>query len=554
MRAEVHFPNLVFNATEVNFGCILNDTEVMRAGVMTNNSPLPVKYSWFFIKRPPMVRQEPDLLDEGVDMESDYESDEIELIVGDEEEGEREEGGEGGVKGKSTAGSERKPPTSHGSSGVITSGDIGTGEKGSSEKSLLGVTESKATSPFIVIEDASRKADSASGTRSIHVTIDSQAAVLGEDKEGEEGSDAGSGSAASSDPVNSLSSSASLHDDEVVVVESGLPPVSPPPAIVATPPMESRKEKRTGKKKMKKKKPPWELAFDPFKPIPISQVRTTSPFSMHTHTHTHVHAHTYIHTQVFDILPLHGELAPGASTGVHYSFYGHADITAEVIAACKVEGGPTYELKLSGEASRMQYKFDRKILDLGAILYDQVHTTEIVLYNKGKVEFDYATLKCQADPQALGPGDVAILPAQGVIPAKESATFTVMYLPGVPETFSKEFEIRVAHFEADVITLIGEAVYPSMTMSLQRDFSTVSTSVLEEARANLSLTHLHTIQSDESPMATTEQSHLPESVQLEVDRLLVKNCAAENNDKQLNRQSKARPRYACTYIRMYVKH
>lgn len=36
-----------------------------------------------------------------------------------------------------------------------------------------------------------------------------------------------------------------------------------------------------------------------------------------------------------------------------------------VVAACKVEGGPTYRVKLSGEASRVEYKFDRTTVDVG---------------------------------------------------------------------------------------------------------------------------------------------------------------------------------------------
>ena len=247
--------------------------------------------------------------------------------------------------------------------------------------------------------------------------------------------------------------------------------------------------------------------------------------------------------QVFDILPLHGELAPGASTGVHYSFYGHCDVTAEVIAACKVEGGPTYEIKLSGEASKMNYQFDRKIVDFGAVLYDQVHTTEIVLRNKGKVDFHYSTHKCCSDPQALGPGDIAVLPSGGVLPAKQSITLTVMLFPGVPETFHREFEVHVAHFEVDVIALIGEAIFPSVTISLQRNFNAVSLDIIEEAKSNLSLAQLHMVQSDESPcesMAVADT--LPESAQLEVDRLLMKTAAAENADLKFSKLNKARPR------------
>ena len=276
MHAEVHFPNLEFNTKEIDFGCILNDTEVMQPGIMTNNSPLPVAYSWFFIKRPPVVRQEADLLDEGVDMESDYESDEVEAVGDDEGE---EEGGEGGVAGGGRGSPEHHQPTgSPLSIDVVSSGEIPSAKKLSTSsrgQSPIG-NNPKAVSPFIVIEDASRRVDSES--QSIHVTIDSQPAVLGEEGAEEEGGVARPGSGdgdGGSDGANSVSSSGSLRDSSEMVLESGLPPTSPPlPAIVTTPPPQLQDENGGGRKKRKKKKPAWELAFDPFKPIPISQVHT----------------------------------------------------------------------------------------------------------------------------------------------------------------------------------------------------------------------------------------------------------------------------------------
>ncbi|XP_026632827.1 hydrocephalus-inducing protein homolog isoform X2 [Microtus ochrogaster] len=49
LRGEVHYPNLSFEMMEVDFGCILNDTEVIRYITMTNCSPLVVKFRWFFL-------------------------------------------------------------------------------------------------------------------------------------------------------------------------------------------------------------------------------------------------------------------------------------------------------------------------------------------------------------------------------------------------------------------------------------------------------------------------------------------------------------------------
>lgn len=34
---------------QVDFGCLLNDTEVMQAVMITNHSPMDVKYQWSFI-------------------------------------------------------------------------------------------------------------------------------------------------------------------------------------------------------------------------------------------------------------------------------------------------------------------------------------------------------------------------------------------------------------------------------------------------------------------------------------------------------------------------
>lgn len=49
LRGEVHFPNLHFQTMDLDFGCILNDTEVVRYIDMTNCSPLLVKYRWSFL-------------------------------------------------------------------------------------------------------------------------------------------------------------------------------------------------------------------------------------------------------------------------------------------------------------------------------------------------------------------------------------------------------------------------------------------------------------------------------------------------------------------------
>ena len=71
---------------------------------------------------------------------------------------------------------------------------------------------------------------------------------------------------------------------------------------------------------------------------------------------------------MFDILPLYGVLSPGETQEMQVTFYGHADIATEVVAVCKVEGGPSYQLVLAGEASTIQYKIDRRRIQLQNIV------------------------------------------------------------------------------------------------------------------------------------------------------------------------------------------
>ncbi|XP_028440234.1 hydrocephalus-inducing protein homolog [Perca flavescens] len=49
LHAEVHFPNLHFSSTSVDFGCVLNCSRTRREIFITNCSPLPVSYHWVFL-------------------------------------------------------------------------------------------------------------------------------------------------------------------------------------------------------------------------------------------------------------------------------------------------------------------------------------------------------------------------------------------------------------------------------------------------------------------------------------------------------------------------
>lgn len=69
--------------------------------------------------------------------------------------------------------------------------------------------------------------------------------------------------------------------------------------------------------------------------------------------------------QVFDILPLYSTLHPHESQKIQFTFYGHANISSQAVARCSVHGGPDYDIELLGQASLVQYFFDRQLVDYG---------------------------------------------------------------------------------------------------------------------------------------------------------------------------------------------
>uniref|UniRef100_A0A3B3IEU6 Hydin adenylate kinase-like domain-containing protein n=1 Tax=Oryzias latipes TaxID=8090 RepID=A0A3B3IEU6_ORYLA len=72
--------------------------------------------------------------------------------------------------------------------------------------------------------------------------------------------------------------------------------------------------------------------------------------------------------QVFDILPMFGDLQPGDEQFVTFSFFGHENISREVVAQCRVKDGPTYEVQLRGEASEIRFSLDSTCLDFGLLV------------------------------------------------------------------------------------------------------------------------------------------------------------------------------------------
>uniref|UniRef100_A0A8C3Q1J6 HYDIN protein n=1 Tax=Chrysolophus pictus TaxID=9089 RepID=A0A8C3Q1J6_CHRPC len=165
--------------------------------------------------------------------------------------------------------------------------------------------------------------------------------------------------------------------------------------------------------------------------------------------------------QVFDIWPLYGELQPGESQQVTFTFFGHANLVAHITALCEVQGGPTYEVMLSGEASAQCPS------SVPPQLFNEVAEAELTLQNSGKVGFQY---------QVMDPSDCPLPGVPLVLPSTVSTgqhnqeqMLKVYYLPGVPGAFCRTFQIQVGHLEPEPITLKGEGSFPRICLDLPRN-------------------------------------------------------------------------------------
>jgi hypothetical protein len=167
----------------------------------------------------------------------------------------------------------------------------------------------------------------------------------------------------------------------------------------------------------------------------------------------------------FDILPIRGSIPPNGSQTSQVVFYGHENKKTAVTALCDVLGGPKYEIQLYGEASSVQYEFDRDHIDFGLQSYQDIHEQDLMLANTGRVSFDYYTILF---PKSQISECVAILPAFGTIAPGGKQKITLKFCPCGPEAVHSEIYFQIASFEPVRIPVTGAGTFPRILLSLPR--------------------------------------------------------------------------------------
>ncbi|KAL7682586.1 putative immunoglobulin-like, hydrocephalus-inducing [Plasmopara halstedii] len=169
--------------------------------------------------------------------------------------------------------------------------------------------------------------------------------------------------------------------------------------------------------------------------------------------------------QVFDILPICGRLRPNESEKIEFVYFGHADRKFRSIVACEIEGGPEYELMLSGEASSIAYELDRNFLNFGQVFYSKTHSRDFHILNVGKVPFSFKLIVNETARRRT----CEFFPTTGTIASNERQRIIVRLRPGIPEFFDENIVIKLAHFQPFPFKLFGCGTFAAVTLNLPRE-------------------------------------------------------------------------------------
>lgn len=232
--------------------------------------------------------------------------------------------------------------------------------------------------------------------------------------------------------------------------------------------------------------------------------------------------------QVFDILPIRGYLQPGDMEEIQFIYCGAPNKSFTSVAVCQVEGGPDYRITLKGESSTIQYKFDKTSIECGIIGYDYIDEKEFTLFNTGKVTFNF-NIDLGDDNRR---NCLEVIPMKGSLKGGEKQRFIVRYLPGIPDFVQDTFQVQVAHFEPQTITISAIVVYPMVSLSLNRAESRIFSGYIERAKEVIEkkATYLDLVLSSIPEKEYKIPSVKPSLVQIitEAERLMFKEYLHQN--------------------------
>jgi hydrocephalus-inducing protein len=180
--------------------------------------------------------------------------------------------------------------------------------------------------------------------------------------------------------------------------------------------------------------------------------------------------------EVFSIVPMNGRLRKGETETVEVTFTPGSNQRYSVVARCSVEGGPEYDVRLTGEASDIRYKilindgsepYDMTkkdiVVKLGEIPFNVTSKVDMTIKNDGEVPFSYRINYNTDKMRYLNISNVL-----GNVTKGESKKEFIEIIPGIPDFVDDEIIVEIAHFEPIKIRIKAIGVYQGILVMLNR--------------------------------------------------------------------------------------
>ena len=419
IRGEVFFPNLSFDRTTVDFGCIVNDTEVTQIVSMTNTSPMEVKYRWYFLIDGEPITFHPE-------MEKLMEA--FTTIPA--------------IPHKPV------PPSS-------VNKTFGKREPSGLTTDLTGEIDAENPESYSPLKFTHREGTDVDGPQQGESILNT---MLNENVGGDEKEDEKFANEVMEKDVHELSFQRSH-----TLMEGKTPDMGA--ESVPIPPLGLYRAKTSAQMSVGAS-----MLQHGFKSTFRKRIINENLANLMQNPFGQNEDQVSVE-EVFDIRPLFGTLKPGETERMTFTFFGHAFVNGKVKAICEVVGGPKYEIEMKGQASLMKYELDQFEIDFGSFNFDKVGEREFTLINSGDVGFNFSISpnNCPLIDEGFEthqPGCIKVSPVQGLLEGNSKQTIKVQYLHGMPDFFVKSFKLQVAHFPPEVIQIFGEASYPRIAMNL----------------------------------------------------------------------------------------
>ena len=177
--------------------------------------------------------------------------------------------------------------------------------------------------------------------------------------------------------------------------------------------------------------------------------------------------------EVFDILPLRGCIEPGKTEKIEFSYLAVPNKVFDVVAVCRVNGGPDYFVKIKSEASEVNYKIHfpsrEKFINLREVSINTRILQFFEIENTSKVTFEYSIrLDSNIRNSEFMKKFISIVPARGNIKGGEKTKIRLYIIPGIPDDLLQVLVIQVSHFEPEKIVIKGMTLFPTLRLDLER--------------------------------------------------------------------------------------